>query len=170
MSTEPNNNHSNTGTRNAGIALVVVSVIVALFYVSADSFGYKLPDSNILLALFYVLVDSFWCKLPDWLIFKILLVVAAAFVSVVSAVIAIFITSSLAKKIANFLGKEEFHTDIKLFICPLILIVIISMFAFLFVNSNYENIANGIVTTCKSNAPEKKKKSEKTEKRVATKR
>ena len=152
MSTKQKNNHSNNGTRNAGAVLGAVSVLVALFYVSADSFGYKLPD---------------------WSTFKILLllvVIVVAFVSVVLTIITIFITPYLAKNIANFLGEEKFRTDIKLFICPLILIVIISMFTFPFVNSNYENIANGIVVTCKSNAPEKKKKSETTEKKSSNKK
>lgn len=164
MSTEPNNNHSNTGTRNAGIAIVVVSVIVALFYVSADSFGYKSPDwltLKILLVLAIVLVDSFVYKLPD---FNILLESTCVLALII---ILIFFSS---KNIANFLGEEKFRTDIKLFICPLILIVIISMFTFPFVNSNYENIANGIVVTCKSNAPEKKKKSETTEKKSSNKK
>lgn len=152
MSTKQKNNHSNNGTRNAGAVLGAVSVLVALFYVSADSFGYKLPD---------------------WSTFKILLllvVIVVAFVSVVLTIITIFITPYLAKNIANFLGEEKFRTDIKLFICPLILIVIISMFTFPFVNSNYENIANGIVVTCESKAPEKKKKSEKTEKKSSNKK
>ncbi len=142
MSTKQNNNHSNNGKRNAGIALGITPAILALFYILEDSFGYKLPD---------------------WFTFSILLVVAS--VSVVLAIIVIFKTSSLAKNIANSLGKEEFHTDIKLFICPLILILFISMISFIFVNSKYENIDNGIVAACKSNAPEKKKKSEKTEKK-----
>ena len=188
MSTEPNNNHSNNGTRNAGIAIVVVSVIVALFYVSADSFGYKLPDWStfkILLVVAFVSADSFGYKLPDWLTFKILLVLAIVSVdsfgyklpdsnillesTCVLALIIILIFFS-SKNIANFLGEEKFHTDIRLFICPLILIVIISMISFTFVNSNYENIANVIVATCKSNAPEKKKKSGKIEKKSSNKK
>ncbi len=145
MSTKQKNNHSNNGTRNAGIAIVVVSVIVALFYVSADSFGYKLPDwltFKILLVLAIVLVDSFVHKLPD---FNILLESTC-----VLALITILIFFS-SKNIANFLGEEKFHSEIKLFICPLIVFVIISMLAFPFVNSNYEYIDNVIVTTCKSN-------------------
>ncbi|WP_421778125.1 hypothetical protein [Gardnerella sp. KA00747] len=188
MSTEQKNNHSNNGTRNAGAVLGAVSVLVALFYVSADSFGYKSPDWStfkILLVVAFVSVDSFVYKLPDWLTLKILLVLAIVLVdsfvhklpdfnillesTCVLALIIILIFFS-SKNIANFLGEEKFHSEIKLFICPLILIVIISMLAFPFVNSNYENIDNVIVTTCKSNAPEKKKKSEKTEKNSSNKK
>lgn len=147
MSTEQKNNHSNNGTRNAGAVLGAVSVLVALFYVSADSFGYKLPG---------------------WLNLSILLVLAI--VSVVLAGILMGIEHLFAKNITNFFGKEEFHTDIKLFICPLILIVIISMFTFPFVNSNYENTANKNAVTCESKAPEKKKKSETTEKKSSNKK
>lgn len=130
MSTKQNNNHSNNGTRNAGVALGAVSVIVTLFYVLEFSSGYELPD---------------------WLTFIILLVVVIV-PAVLAAIIAIFKRSSPAKNIANFLGRKEFHMDIKLFIFPLILIVFISMVAFKCVNSNCENTANVIVATCKSNA------------------
>ena len=143
MSTEPNNNHSNTGTRNAGAVLGAVSVLVALFYVSEYLFGYNLPG---------------------WLNFSILLALTC-----VLALIIILIFS-FSKKIANFLGKKEFHTDIKLFICPLILIVTISMLSFTIESYNCGNTANKNAVTCESKAPEKKKKSEKTEKKSSNKK
>lgn len=180
MSTKQNNNHSNNGTRNVGIALGITSAIVALFSILEDSFGYKLLDwstfkillvvafVSVIVALLCISVDLFGYKSLDWFTSNILS--EEIVVSVVSVGIVIFITCFFAKKIANSLGKEEFHTDIKLFICPLILILFISMISFTFVNSKYENIDNGIVTTCKSNAPEKKKKSEKTEKKSSNKK
>ncbi len=151
MSTEPNNNHSNNGTRNAGIALGIASAAVALFYILEDSFGYKLPD--------YSILNVF-----------LTLTCVPVVLAIILTIILILVICFFDKKIANFFGKEEFHTDIKLFICPLILIVIISIISFTFVNSNYENTTNKNAVTCESNAPEKKKKSETTEKKSSNKK
>lgn len=119
MSTEQKNNHSNNGTRNAGAVLGAVSVLVALFYVSADSFGYKLPD---------------------WLTFIILSLLVLVFIAILTSIISFFF-----KNIPNPFGKEKFHWDVILFTCFLIIIAIISMFAFKCVNSNCEIITFVII-------------------------
>lgn len=143
MSTKQKNNHSNNGTRNAGAVLGAVSVLVALFYISVDSFGYKLPG---------------------WLNFSILLA------STCVLALIIILIFSFSKKIANLLGKAEFHSEIKLFVLILVSAVTISMLSFTIESYNCGNTANKNVVTCESKAPEKKKKSEKTEKKSSNKK
>lgn len=143
MSTKQNNNHSNNGTRNAELTLGGVSAIVALFYISVDSFGYKLPG---------------------WLNFSILLA------STCVLALIIILIFSFSKKIANLLGKAEFHSEIKLFVLILVSAVTISMLSFTIESYNCGNTANKNVVTCESKAPEKKKKSEKTEKKSSNKK
>lgn len=129
MSTQQNNNHSNNGTKYAGLALVVVSVAVALFYILEHLFGYKLPD---------------------WLTFNILLELTLVFVLVLITISIVF----FSKKIANFPGKEEFHLDVKLFILCLVLAVTISMFSFTIERYDYDNTVNENAATCESKASE----------------